>query len=141
MHKLVDYVCRELEELEQKVGNEHKLSMAEVEYADKLAHLKKNILRAEEMEGMSEAMDGSYRMSREGSYRGSEGNSMRNSMRYSERGEGGSYRTRDSRGRYSRTTGKEAMDEMVDCIYSVMDDFPEELKRDAQKLVQKVERM
>lgn len=37
MHKLINYVCDELEKIEQQVGNNGKLSVAEIEYADKLA--------------------------------------------------------------------------------------------------------
>lgn len=50
MHKLIDYICDELDELEKK-ADKGKLSMSEVEYADKLAHLKKNLLRADELMG------------------------------------------------------------------------------------------
>lgn len=49
MHKLMEYICNELEELERKADKEGKLSMAEVEYMDKLVHTKKNLLRAEEL--------------------------------------------------------------------------------------------
>ena len=45
MHKLMEYVCNELEELESKADKEGKLSAAEIEYADKLTHIKKNLLR------------------------------------------------------------------------------------------------
>lgn len=49
MHKLMEFICDELEDLEQKVEKGGKLSMAEVEYGDKLAHFKKNLLSSEEM--------------------------------------------------------------------------------------------
>lgn len=52
MHKLIDYVCDELEELEHK-ADKGDLSAAEIQYADTLAHLKKNLLKSEEMEGYS----------------------------------------------------------------------------------------
>lgn len=48
MHKLIDYICDEMEELERK-ADKGKLSMAEVQYADMLAHLKKNILTSDAM--------------------------------------------------------------------------------------------
>lgn len=67
MHKLMEYVCNELEELERKADKEGKLSMSEIEYADTLARMKKNILKSEEMWENSEYsmddgmyMDGSY---------------------------------------------------------------------------------
>lgn len=48
MHKLYEYICDELKDLEKKAekGN---LSLQEVQYADTLAHLKKNLMRADEM--------------------------------------------------------------------------------------------
>lgn len=102
MHKLIEYVCDELEELEKKADKGGKLSMQEVQYADTLAHLKKNLLKADEM------MDDGY--SNRGSYaRGRMGNVRRDSMgRYSRDGyyEGtyeGSYdRGMNNRGSYER---------------------------------------
>lgn len=49
MHKLMEYVCDELMELERKAEKDGKLSMSEIEYVDKLTRIKKNILKAEEM--------------------------------------------------------------------------------------------
>lgn len=48
MHKLYEYICDELKDLEKKAekGN---LSMQEIQYADTLAHLKKNLMKADEM--------------------------------------------------------------------------------------------
>lgn len=62
MHKLIDYVCKELEELEHKASKDGKLTMSELQTADTLAHLKKNLLKAEEMGGYSEysMRDGGY---------------------------------------------------------------------------------
>ena len=69
MHKLMEYVCEELEELERKAAKEGKLSMNDLQVADTLAHLKKNLLKAEEMSEQSEySMMGGY--SRRGSYAG-----------------------------------------------------------------------
>ena len=75
MHKLIEYVCDELEAIEKKAekGN---LTMSEIEYADKLAHLKKNLLKGEKL---YDEMDDGY--------------------------SGMSYRKRDSRGRYSSDRG------------------------------------
>lgn len=62
MHKLIEYICDELEELERKADKEGKLSMAEIQYGDTLAHMKKNLLKADEMWEDSEysMMGGSY---------------------------------------------------------------------------------
>ena len=53
MHKLIDFLCDELEDLERKVERDGKLSASEIEYGDKLAHFKKNLLKMEQMEGGS----------------------------------------------------------------------------------------
>ena len=92
MHKLIEYICEELEELEQKAQKEHKLSMQETQYMDTLAHAKKNLMKCEEMEEESE-------YSGRGSYRGSYGRGSYGSMSYARgRGRGAA---RDSIGRYS----------------------------------------
>ena len=99
MHKLIEYVCDELEALERKADKEGKLSMAEIQYGDTLAHLKKNLMKTEEM------ADDGYSMSMM---------SNRRSM-YDDMGRG-SYVRRDERGRYSREG------------YSRKEDFKEELR-------------
>lgn len=86
MDKLINYVCDELEELERK-ADKGKLSMAEIQYADMLAHLKKNILTADAM------MDEGEYSNEGGSYaRGRGRNAKRDSMgRYSSMMYDGSY--------------------------------------------------
>lgn len=84
MHKLLEYVCDELEELERKADKGGKLSMAEIQYGDTLAHMKKNLLTADAMTGDDE-----------------EGYS--NTGYSYARGRGQNAR-RDSMGRYSRET-------------------------------------
>lgn len=98
MHKLVEYICDELDELERKAEKDGKLTMQEIEYMDTLAHAKKNLLKADEM------MDGGY-------------SEMYDRDRYSNaRGRRGNVK-RDSMGRYSR-----------DGRYSMADDFRAELE-------------
>lgn len=93
MHKLVECICDELEELERKVEKGTKLSMQEIQYMDTLAHAKKNLLKSDEMMEEDYSMaDGSY--ARDGRMRGGS---------YA-RGRGGNAR-RDSMGRYSRGYG------------------------------------
>lgn len=93
MHKLVEFICDELDDLERKAEKSGKLSMVEVQYMDTLAHAKKNLLKSDEM--MDEE-DG-YSMDRYSRDRYS-----RDGRMYSEaRGRGRNAR-RDSRGRYSR---------------------------------------
>ena len=143
MHKLMEYVCSEMEELERKADKDGKLSMAEMQYLDTLAHTKKNLLKADEMweeSEYSEAMDGrgtSYRRSYDRDGRGT-------SYRYDDgtmsmaRGRRGNVR-RDSMGRYSRAEGAEMM---VDELRELMQEAPDERTRmEFQKFIQKIEQM
>ena len=88
MHKLIDYVCGELEDIEKKAENGN-LSMSEVQYADTLAHLKKNLMRAEEMELQNEHSQRGYTPRTMPTYYGNSYAGRRNARR-------------DSMGRYSR---------------------------------------
>ncbi len=155
MHKLIDYICDELEELERKAEKEGKLSMAEIQYGDMLAHFKKNLLKAEEMMGEEDySMDGgSYRGGssrrggssyRGGSYRGGSYDgeeSMRRSSRSSyARGRGRNAR-RDAMGRYSSEYSM-ANDEMVSELRQLMEDAPDDKTRmEFEKFISKVEQM
>ena len=112
MHKLIEYCCDELEEIERKAAKGQKLSMQELQYADTLAHMKKNLMKADEMsgEGGYSGMGYSRRMSYDdgaSSYRAADGvrNYVRPDGSYAEessyargRGPGAA---RDSMGRYS----------------------------------------
>ena len=131
MHKLVDFVCDELEELERKAEKEGKLSMAEVQYADTLAHMKKNLLKSEEMMEESE-YSGAYDDGRSYARGGNRGRSYpRNSYA----------RRRDSMGRYSRGYSM-ASDELVDELRELMQDAPDEKTRmEFEKFIRKVESM
>lgn len=103
MHKLMEYICNELEELERKADKEGKLSMAEIEYADKLAHIKKSLLSAEEMWEDSE-----YSMAGGGSYRrGSYAGGGQGSGRGGSSGGGGSYARGGRRGGGRRGGGNQ----------------------------------
>ncbi len=112
MHKLIEFVCNELDDLERKAEKNGKLSMQEVQYMDTLAHTKKNLLKSEEMmEGGSYSMDGDYAYAREG-------------RRYSSARMGrgrGSNASRDSMGRYS--SNRYSRDG-----YSTEEDFRSELE-------------
>lgn len=124
MHKLIDYICDELEELERKTEKDGKLSMTEVQYMDLLAHAKKNLLKGEEM------MDNSYSMDRRSMA------SRRNDRR------------RDSMGRYSGEDHRRSYyndrsyaDNVIQSIRDMMDSLPADTRRDAQRLVNKLEEM
>lgn len=160
MHKLIDYICDELEELERKADKDGKLSMAEVQYMDTLAHAKKNLLKSEEMMGEEDeySMAGSYRggnsyegrggqSRRGGSYaRGGRGGSSNRGGYYSDgsyaRGRGRNAR-RDSMGRYSSEDGYSmANEEMVSELRELMEDAPDDKTRmEFEKFIRKVEQM
>lgn len=128
MHKLYEWACNELEELENKA--EKGLSAADVEYADKLTELKKNILKIEMLEDEgypAEYRDdmGSYASGhtrRMGSYRGGSYAGRRSSRR-------------DSMGRYSRDT-----DDIIGQLEDMMMSAPNEhVKKEIEKLITKME--
>lgn len=143
MHKLIDFVCDELEDIEQK-ASKGELSISDVQYADTLAHLKKNLLKSEEMmeefdEGYSSEMRPMGGTMRGASYRYDGG------MSYA-RGDGrgrGSRAKRDSMGRYSSERGysRDGM-EMADQLRNLMEDAPDEsVRHDIERLMRKVETM
>ena len=137
MHKLYEFICEELKELEKKADNG--LSMSEIQLMDTLLHAKKNLLKAEEMEEESE-------------YSGA----MRDNMRYRDGMRGGSYRgryegsyargrgrnaKRDSMGRYSSEVYSRAAD-MTAELQDMMDDPKyEPVRHDIERLMRKVEQM
>lgn len=139
MHELIDFVCGELEDIEQK-ASKGELSISDVQYADTLAHLKKNLLKSEEMmeefdEGYSSEMRPMNGTVRGGSYRYDGG------MSYA-RGRGRNAK-RDSMGRYSSERGysRDGM-EMADQLRDLMKDAPDEsVRRDIERLLRKVEQM
>lgn len=133
MHKLMDYICEELEELERKVDKDGKLSMAEVEYMDKLAHTKKNLLKSEEM-----WEDGNYSMTDNMSYaRGGNRGGRRGANQYGSYAMRGSY-ARGGRDNYSM--GDSTM--MIEELRELMEQAPNEHARmEFQKFIKKMEQM
>lgn len=148
MHKLIEYICDELEELERKADKDGKLSMAEVQYMDTLAHTKKNLLKADELweeSEYSEAMDdtsyrgSSYARGNQGGNRSSGNRSYRGSYA---RGRGRNAR-RDSMGRYSSEGGySRAAEDMVMELREMMEDAPDDRTRqEFQRFISKMEQM
>lgn len=144
MHKLMEYICDELDELERKADKDGKLSMAEMQYVDMLAHAKKSLLTADAMMEEGYSMDGSYDG---GSYGGSyEGNGNRsyrrggrNSMRSYARGRGRNAR-RDAIGRYSSEGYSMDSEEMVQQLREMMQEAPDDRTRqEFQRFIQKME--
>lgn len=106
MHKIYEYLCDELKDLEKKAESGQQLSMAELEYLNKLTETKKNLLKIEMLEEDSEysnAMGG-----RGGNRGGNRGGRSYYSMDDGMDMRGGSYARgrgrnarRDAMGRYS----------------------------------------
>ena len=130
MKALIDFLCDEIDELERK-ADKGKLSMAEIQYLDTLAHTKKNLLKSEEMsgEGYSERM---YPM---------RGRSYDDGRSYGYT-DGRSYaRKRDSMGRYSRGYSM-ATEEMATQLREMMKDAPDDRTRgEFQRFIEKIESM
>ena len=135
MHKLCEYIDKELEELEHKAGVGQKLSAGEIQYGDMLAHFKKSLLTNDAMEGYDDEYSNDNRAMRDNrsmrSMRGNDGNSMA-------RGRTGNVR-RDSMGRYSRD---DALDDMVDELEELMEKAPDEqTKKEFRRFINKVQSM
>lgn len=143
MHKLMEYICDELEELERKADKDGKLSMAEVQYADTLLHMKKNLLKADEMYEESEYSEagGSYaREGRGGNRGGNRGRSNRGS--YEGSYEGSYAQRRDARGRYSSERYSRATSDMAEQIRDMMQDAPDDRTRmEFQRFLERLEKM
>lgn len=96
---LCEFIKNELKELDRKVASGGKLSMQEVEFADKLAHMKKSILTVDAMEHPEQYYDDGYSR---GGYRESYGDPYGRRMYSDGYGAGrGNGAQRDSMGRYA----------------------------------------
>lgn len=132
MHKLIKYVCDELESLEKKADNGG-LSMSEIQIADTLAHLKKNLLKSDEMMGDGEYSGGMVYDGR-GSYRYEDGGSYA-------RGRGRNAR-RDSMGRYSSEGYSRAADDALSSLREMeRTATDEQTKQDVRRLITRMEQM
>lgn len=143
MHKLIEYICDEMDELEKKASKDGKLSMAEIQYLDTLAHTKKNLLKADEMMEGEYSMDGgSYRSNARGRGRSNEGGSYRSYRSY----EGGNSneesmdRGRSSRRSYMRNSSR--ADNMIEELRELMEEAPDDRTRqEFQRFISKMEQM
>lgn len=140
MHELYE-IKEQLMDVLKEYKNKQKKSVDDIMVIKALAsaidHLCNIVEAAEEEEysqrGSRYSYEGSgmgggrnYRYSREGSYARGRGRNAR----------------RDSMGRYARAGGysrTEGVEEMVDSIRGMMQDLPQEVQQDAQRLVQKLE--
>lgn len=151
MHRLLEYICNELEDLEQKVKKNDKLSMQEIQYLDTLAHAKKNLMKAEEMAEQEYSMRGgsyrgSYARAGEGSYEGSYGGSYRFDSPEYLMGGSGSYARgrgrgarRDSMGRYA-SEGGYSRAETKSKLRQIIEAAPDErTRRQLEELMQEMQ--
>lgn len=147
MHSICEKLTDEISEMNKKMDkNGGKMSAGDLEALDKLTHALKSVKTTLAMEEYDDESSGDYR----GSYaRG--GNRGGGRSREGGSYEGGSYARgrgrnarRDSMGRYSNEYGysrDEAIDDMAEDIRAAMPTMPEELKRDAQRFLSKLEQM
>ncbi len=165
IYELKEMLMKELEEY----GSKGELTGGSLEVIDKLAHAIKNICKiiesAEEEEEYSMAggsydggnMGGGNSYARGGSGGGQGGggsyrnsyargrgrNARRDSMgRYSSESRERRYSREGGMNRYSREGGysrADEMEDMVESIRSMMGELPQEVQRDAQRFVQKLE--
>lgn len=139
LHELCETISREIAEANDKIrAAGGKLSAGDVDYIDKLTHtlksVKATIAMMEDEDGYSSATypnGGSYARrggySREGGYNGSYARGRMNARR-------------DSMGRYSGRYSRD--DGIVEELRSLMEDAPNEsIKRDIQRIVDKIEQM
>ena len=131
MHKLINYICDELNELERKAEKNGSLTMSETQYMDTLAHAKKNLLTGEAMMEADGGESGRYMPNSYGMY----GNNSYNN--------GGSYRrSRDSMGRYTSRRGYSYDDGMIEELRSLMESAPDErTKSEFRQFIAKMEKM
>ena len=133
MNELIEYCCDELDELKSKIKKGGKLSVAETEYMDTLAHAKKNLMKGEEMseEGYSGMMYPRYY-----------GDDRMDGRSYADDRSYARNRRRDSMGRYSRRGYSMAADDMMDELRELMEKAPDEMtKREFRKFIDKIETM
>ena len=128
LYELKDMLCKELKEY----GEKGELTAGSLETIDKLAHAMKNLDRViEAYEDDGEYSGRSYPDGMGGSY--ARGRYSREGRSYAR---GRMNARRDSMGRYSRDDG------MIEELRDLMKDAPNEaIKRDIQRLVDKMEQM
>lgn len=152
MDKLIKYVCDELEKVEQMAAT-GKLSFSDIEYADKLAHLKKNLLKTDEMmeeysgEGRGyDSFRGEMYSRRGNSYdgRGGRGSSFDNRGRGSnaQRDSKGRYSSADNYSRYLRDDYSMDAGEIVEDLRELMNQAPDDrMRQEIKKIMNKAEEM
>ncbi len=140
MHKQMDYICNEIDELEAKIEKDGGLTKPDVQYLDTLWHLKKDMLASSQMEENDYSNDSG--MSREGSYRGSYADSYDDGSYRDERSyaRGRTRAPRDSMGRYVGYSRKgEDVIEVLDDLRGIVRKLPNDAKYEVERIIKKHE--
>lgn len=121
---MLDYICRELEDLETSLKKQGGLTPSDMQKVDMLSRIKKNLLKAEEMSGdeYDEESRRSMRSMRS-SYADGSNRSYEGAMRPVSERDGYSERNRDRMGRYSRADGGysgHSSEELLDAIEKML---------------------
>jgi len=138
MHKLLEFVCDEMKELERKADKEGKLSMSEIQYLDTLAHTKKNLLTADAM-----MEDGEYsNMAYDGDgYGGSYARGGYTRVRGYNRDNRGMNRGHSNRMSYDRGYSREG-DDIAEELHELMNKAPnEQVRKEIERLADKIDQM
>lgn len=144
LHELCETISRELEDANEKIRKAGgKVSAGDVDYIDKLTHTLKSIKTTIAMMESEEESDYSnhYWPMYGRSY--AEGRNHGGSS-YARGGRGGRNNNPTGRNQYSRTSGYSyagGMEDLLAEMRDMMDDLPEEKRREVQRFVDKMERM
>ena len=131
MHEIYELKEKLMKELEE-YGRKGELTAGSLDVVDKLSHTVKNLCKIIE----KSEEDSEYSMADGRSYRDGrmyEGNTMRSYAR----GRGRNAR-RDSMGRYSSTGYSYGNEDMIEQLEGLMEEAPEQVKQDIQRLITKV---
>ena len=128
---LCEFIKSELTEIDRKAKS-GKISTAELEYADTLAHLDKSLKTVEAMEDAGGYSNRNYPMHTYRDGYESDGRSYAGRMNA----------RRDSMGRYARTgySYHESMDELLDDMRGMLDKLPEDRRHKAERLIDELSR-
>lgn len=146
---ILSFVKNEFNDLNNRAKNNGKLNMQEVQYADLLAHFKKNLLTGEAMEKSEESHSKSYgdgyADGYSDGYRSSEG--YRDDSGYGARGRG-RYARRDSMGRYADEAGSGSHGSyqhdknMIGDLHELMNNAPnEQIKHKYMDFINEIQEM
>lgn len=152
MHILKKMLCKEIDEMAERIGQKKTLAGAELEQISKLVMTLKNVYKVEKLEGEMGYSEGEGMWTARGGYanRGysnDEGyrthvNAGGSSNRGYSHDDGGSYggdyaerRSRDSRGRYSNYSMHDGQRDMVEGIREMMD--RENLSNNSREILRK----